>query len=223
MKINISYFENSLEINSDCINSIEIENKKIFYRLLCDLNDISNGIENENIKIFENNKKISIINKINIITDYVNFDFQKYTNSINKYIIENIKGLNDNSIVLLYKKLIQKYNILISNLDLPITISNENTIESLSKIMKVKVNLKNTILDNLFLIIDLEKILKLNKALFLVNLKQYLTINELEELYKYSIYNNVNIILIDSQSYGCTQNFENKLIVDDILVEFMIK
>lgn len=49
-----------------------------------------------------------------------------------------------------------------------------------------------------------------------------ITNQELLELYKYAIYNKINIILIDSQCYGGTLEYENKLIIDRNLDEFMI-
>ena len=58
--------------------------------------------------------------------------------------------------------------------------------------------------------------------LVFINLKQYLSKNELLELYKYSIYNQVQIILIDSQSYGVTLEYEKKLIIDDNLEEIVL-
>ena len=70
--------------------------------------------------------------------------------------------------------------------------------------------------------IDIENILGTKDILIFVNLKQYLTKNELEELYKYTIYNEVSILLIDSQCYGGTLNNEKKLIIDENLDEFMI-
>ena len=143
--------------------------------------------------------------------------------SINKLINENLKGSSDKSLLLLYKKLIQKYNSIISTVDLPIMVNNDATIESLTKLLKLKINYKNSIIENLFSIIELERSLKSSKFIVLVNLKQYLDDNELKELYKYSIYNNVNIILIDSQCYGCSHDFEKKLIVDNNLVEFVVK
>lgn len=55
-----------------------------------------------------------------------------------------------------------------------------------------------------------------------MNLKQYLNKVELIELYKYSIYNGVNIILIDSQAYGVKMEYERKLIIDNSLEEYML-
>lgn len=89
--------------------------------------------------------------------------------------------------------------------------------------IKLKLNLSSNLLDNLLSLIDLEKIAKANKFLIFVNLKLYLTEKELEELYKYAIYNEVKLMLIDSKNYGCKTIFENKLIIDNNLVEFMLK
>lgn len=223
MKITVSYLENNIEINNENINVLEIENKKIFFRLINDLNQICNGNVIEEIKTFIDDKEVSIINKVNVISDYFNIDFSKYMLSINKLINENLKDNSDKSLLLLYKKLIQKYNSIISTVDLPIMVNNDVTIESLTKILKLKINYKNSIIENLFSIIELERSLKYSKFIVLVNLKQYLDDTELKELYKYSIYNNVNIILVDSQCYGCSHDFEKKLIVDDNLVEFMVE
>ena len=54
-----------------------------------------------------------------------------------------------------------------------------------SKLLKLKINYKNSIIENLFSIIELERSLKSSKFIVLVNLKQYLDDNELKELYKY--------------------------------------
>ena len=223
MKITISYLENNVEITNDFINVLEIENKKVFFRLINDLNQICNGNVIEEIKAFSDDKEIHITNKVNVISDFFNIDFSRYMLSINKLINENLKDNSDKSLLLLYKKLIQKYNSIISTVDLPIAVNNDATIESLTKLFKLKVNYKSSIIENLFSIIELERSLKSSKFIVLVNLKQYLDDNELNELYKYSIYNNVNIILVDSQCYGCSDDFEKKLIVDNNLVEFVVK
>ena len=223
MKITVSYLENNIEIVIELPFVFSSQSAEIFFRLINDLNQICNGNVIEEIKTFIDDKEVSIINKVNVISDYFNIDFSRYMLSINKLINENLKGSSDKSLLLLYKKLIQKYNSIISTVDLPIMVNNDATIESLTKLLKLKINYKNSIIENLFSIIELERSLKSSKFIVLVNLKQYLDDNELKELYKYSIYNNVNIILIDSQCYGCSHDFEKKLIVDNNLVEFVVK
>ena len=94
--------------------------------------------------------------------------------------------------------------------------------ENLFKILKISINKKDSLIDNLFLIIDLENKFKLNKLLVFINLKQYLSKEELIEFYKYCIYNNVMIILVDSQTYGTTIKYEKKLIIDSNLDEYLL-
>lgn len=70
MKITISYLENNVEITNDFINVLEIENKKVFFRLINDLNQICNGNVIEEIKAFSDDKEINITNKVNVISDF---------------------------------------------------------------------------------------------------------------------------------------------------------
>ena len=226
MKINIDYLDNSIYLENSKIMVLEIENKRLLFRLIKNFTDIDNGDFIDEIKVFGNdNKEINISNKILVLSDFFNFnlDTKKYLNQINKIIIDNIKDSDDNTLLSLYQKLLYKYNKVIKETDLPVVISNEVNVESLVKIIKLKLNLSDNLLDNLLSLIDLEKIAKANKFLIFVNLKLYLTEKELEELYKYAIYNEVKLMLIDSKSYGCKTNFENKLIIDNNLVEFMLK
>ncbi len=103
MKITISYLENNVEITNDFINVLEIENKKVFFRLINDLNQICNGNVIEEIKAFSDDKEINITNKVNVISDFFNIDFSRYMLSINKLINENLKDNSDKSLLLLYK------------------------------------------------------------------------------------------------------------------------
>lgn len=226
MKINIDYIDNSIILENGKIMALEIENKYLLFRLIKNFTDIDSGNFIDEIKAFDNdNKEINISNKILVLSDFFNFnlDTKKYLNQINKIIINNIKDSGDNTLLSLYQKLLYKYNKVIKETELPIVINNEINVESLVKMIKLKLNLSDNLLDNLLSLIDLEKIAKANKFLIFVNLKLYLTEKELEELYKYAIYNEVKLMLIDSKTYGCTINFENKLIIDNNLVEFMLK
>ena len=226
MKIKVNYLENILEINEEKILSIEIENKSYFYRLISNIYSIINSEVVEEITIYDkNNNELNISNKIKIFVNFFSFEFdsKKYTNDINKYIINEMDE-NDKTILLKsYNKLIENFLKILNKSDLPLQILEEVTIDNIIKNLKLTINSKNSLLDNLLLLIELEKTLKTNNLLVFVNLKQYLTNQELIELYKYAIYNKIKILLIDSQSYGTTTSYENKLIIDSNLDEFMLK
>ena len=68
MKFKISFIENIIEVNTEYVRCIEIENKNYFYRVVSLLNNFDNGEELQD--------KIDFIDKINfkLITDYFNMN-----------------------------------------------------------------------------------------------------------------------------------------------------
>lgn len=223
MKIKINYLENLLILNSENVLTIEIENKKYFYRVVNDLNSLSNGEIVEDIT-FYNKENEEITGKFKVFINYFDFEFnsKKYTSDINKYIINEMDENDKNNLFKAYNKLIESFLKILNKSDLPFQILEDITIDNIVKNLKLSITSKSNLLDNLLLLIELEKTLNTNNILIFINLKQYLNKQELIELYKYSIYNKINIILIDSQCYGGTIDYENKLIIDSNLDEFMI-
>lgn len=224
MKIKINYLENILQLKDDKILSLEIENKNYFYRIINDLYSLSNLEIVEKITFYDSNNKELNNNKLKIFVNYFNFEFdsKKYTTDINKYIVNEMDENDKNSLLKAYNKLIDTFLKILNKSDLPLQILEDITADNIIKNLKLSINPKNNLLDNLLLVIELEKTLKTNNILIFINLKQYLINQELIELYKYAIYNKINIILIDSQCYGGTLEYENKLIIDNNLDEFMI-
>lgn len=224
MKIKINYLENILQLKDDKILSLEIENKNYFYRIINDLYSLSNSEIVEEITFYDSNNKELNSNKLKIFVNYFNFEFdsKKYTTDINKYIVNEMDENDKNSLLKAYNKLIDTFLKILNKSDLPLQILEDITVDNIIKNLKLSINPKNNLLDNLLLVIELEKTLKTNNILIFINLKQYLINQELIELYKYAIYNEINIILIDSQCYGGTLEYENKLIIDNNLDEFMI-
>lgn len=224
MNMKVEFFDNDICISDEFVNVIEIENKKYFYRVINALNNIIINGFSEEILFFDGDKEKNMNGKLRLIIDYFNFAFdsKKYEKDINKLVNDSIDEDDRSNLIFQYNKIIKIYNRILNNIDLPLFVESDINIENLTKMVKIGIDSKNDLLDNLFLLIDLEKILKTNCFLFFVNLKQYLNSNELIELYKYSIYNQVNIVLVDSQAYGCTIEYEKKLIIDENLEEFML-
>ena len=225
MKLIIKYIDNDIELKENEISAIEIENKRYFYRIVKDLYDIYDNELSEDIYLIDdNNKEINISNKIKIFIDYFNFklDSKKYTNDITKYINKVLSEETKETLLNQYKKIINLYKKELNNIDLPLVLDTDLDIENITKLIKVSINTNKELINNLFTLIDLENIFQTKNILVFINLKQYLSKEEIEELYKYSIYNGINLLLIDSQSYGTTLTNERKLIIDENLDEFML-
>lgn len=225
MNIKFNYLDNILPITDTKITSVEIENKGYFYRTTTNFIKISDGELIEEIYFFDENKEeLTLANKIMVISDYFNFEIimKKYSSHLQKLIIENTDEKIINDITMLYKKVIKKMKIPLENIDFKIEYNNDFNIEQLLKLLKPNITLKDNIIDNLYLIIDLEKTFKFNKLLIFINLKQYLDKEDLEEFYKYCIYNKISILLIENMSHQIPTENEQKLIIDADLDEFML-
>lgn len=224
MKLNVNYIDNSLKIDDSNVLCVEIENKKYFYRFIKDLNNISNGIGNEDIIIYEEDKEINLTNKIKILVNYFDLELnnKKISNDIVKYINDNIDEEIKLKLSQEILKIIKIYKNVLNEFDMPLVIDENLNIESITKTLKIALDEKSELLENLLLLIDLERTIKCNELLVFVNLKQYLSKEELNELYKYSLYNKTKIMLVDSQCYGVTLNYEKKLIIDESLEEFVL-
>lgn len=225
MKINIDYLDNQIILNDNSVNSVEVENKKYFYRIVNDLYDIYTGNISEFISFFSSeDKELTAYNKIKIFINYFDFGFEtkKVLNDISKFVNQNISEEEKLSITKDYQKLLNTYKKILNNIDLPIKINEDINYEDITKLIKLGINYNNNILENILLLIDIEKTLGNNNILVFINLKQYLSSAELNELYKYSLYNNIKILLLDSQLYSDKLYNEKKLIIYENLDEFVV-
>lgn len=224
MILRIGYIENELEITTDKVLTLEIENKKYFYRTVSGLYSLSRGETVEEFQFYDSSMNEMKNPNILIINDFFNIDLdsKKISTELHKNIISEINEKMMQELVKDYKKIYNSFNKILHNIDLPLTMIQDFNADVFIKTLKISVERKDELLDNLLLLIDIEKNLNINNAIFFINLKQYLTNSELIELYKYSIYNSVSIVLIDSQSYGVTLEYEKKIIIDDNLDEFVL-
>lgn len=224
MTITINYFEHQIELSIESVFSCEIENKNYFYRFVKDLFTANNGTPTEEIKVYIDNNEVTLSNRFFIIIDFFNFGFdsKKIQTAINKYIISSLEESDKEDYNKIFKQLLKKTKRMTSNMDIDLELTEEYSLENLMRILKIVPKQSNYLLNNLFTIIDLVKCLHINEAVVFVNLKQYLSKNELEELYKYATYNQIIILLVDSISTGITMNREKKLIIDCDLNEYMI-
>lgn len=225
MNLKFDYLDNVLSVQNNKILTFEICNKNYFYRTVNTFITLNNGNIPSGLFVSDDDlNEINLTNKVFVVLDYFNFDslFNKYTSNIIKLVAESVTEENRIKIVNNFKKIVNYFNKTLDDIDFNINFNEEFNLTQLIKLLKPSVNTKEKLLDNLFLLIDLEKTFSSHQFMAFVNLKQYLSKNELLELYKYSIYNGIKVILIDSQSYGTTIDFEKKIIIDENLDEIML-
>jgi CRISPR-associated protein Csn2 len=227
MNIVINFLDNKISFIDDAISTIEIVNKNYFYRIVKILNDYSqNKISNEIYVCNNLGEEINLTNKISIFFDYFNFNINSKRNisNLNKYIQASFDNSDQEKLNRIFNNFINELKRVVESKDISLDINYgiEFNLENILKLLDLNIQEKNDILSNLLLLIDLEHTLKVNELLIFINLKDYLSDTELNELIKYSMYNNVKILLIDSKITKNKLKNEKKLVIDDNLEEFIV-
>lgn len=225
MRMVINMLDNYVLFEEGKIFALEIENREKFYNIVSYLNNISLGENIEQITFFDSDfKELNLNGKINVIIDYFNFDFNsnKVNQILTKVTEDNISDDGKDIILRSYKKIDLEIKKSLNKSDLPVETKQEFSLESIIKLLKPCIRKDNKILENILILFDIEKISNVNKLIVLINSKLYLSKEELLELYKYAIYNEIVLLLVDSVAYGICLNYEKKLIIDENLDEFMI-
>lgn len=223
MIMKVNYIELKLEINKSSILSIEIENKKTLCKLMNDINDLEEKGYSENIMIWDEEFNELKIKKIKVITNYFATDdlLKKYTNDFIKLLLQSLSDKQLDEMNKIYNKNNSFVEKIIVENDFPLELETQ-PYETILKNVKIKFKKYKELINNLMQLIDIEKILKIHSMLVFIGLKQFLTKEELSELYKYAIYNNIKILLIDFNSTGVPIKNERKLIIDESLEEYMV-
>jgi len=218
MKLKINGFENEIEFSIGKVNILEIVNPKCFTNILQTINDKINGLESDEMFLLDNNNEILNMNKeMYIIFDLFNIDYsnKKILNSLYSIIERNIEESQDYVVEGLLVK-IRKYLVEeINELPFEFTMKQDIEISEILKLFAVKIDNScyNTMLEKLEGLIDMLAMLNLAKILVIPNLKQFLSNDELVEFYKYSMYNNIELFILERNNTEKLE-YESALTID---------
>lgn len=203
MKFRFSFVDNQIEVSNKYIRCIEVENNNYFWRIVNNLNNYCNQSENIDELIVKENFDIDLL------VDYFNIssNSKKYITNILKHIENNLDDDYYEKIRKSYNKIIDIFSGIIYDLDLPLNINNDFSINKLLKLMNISIKDTNDLLQNILTYIEISMLIQ-QKTIIFINLKSYLSKAELTELYKYCIYNKVKVLLIDNSLHGPTLDYE---------------
>ena len=202
MKIKIFGLDNAFELKEENVNIISISNVKMFSNVVKIINNKINGIEEDEIILLDDeNKEINMKSNCMILLDLFNFDFnsKKILNKLYDVIEEKIK-LNqdlelDNYVLNIRNYLIEEIN----ELPFEFSMKSDLDISEVLKLFNVKIDTINyeSILEKIEFFMDLLSTLKIANIIFVPTLNEYLDNDELIELYKYALYSNIKLIIIE--------------------------
>ena len=224
MIMSIFGLENKIVFEEGKINVLEIYNKKLFYNLITILNENDNGQEDNQIVLFEDGIRVSIEKNVFVLTDMFNVDFnsKKITNKLYNLLAENIKNRQDNELENISLELRNYLIEEINELPFEFNMKSEIELSDLLKAFDLKIDTMcyTSVVEKIEFFIAIISILKIATILVIPNLKTYLDDDELLEIYKYSIYNNVKLLVIESKSSDELLKYETKNIIDEEFDEF---
>ena len=218
MKLKIIGFENEIEFKNN-INVLIIIDRKCFSHIIECLNNKNQGIEDNEIYLLDDeNNELNMDKNMLIVFDLFNLEYnsKKFLNKIYEIISNNIKLKNDFIIEELIFKLRNYLIEEINELPFEFLMKEEIDVLDILKLFSLKIDSKNytSILERVELIIDMLTVVQPNTLLVIPNLKLYLSDEEIIELYKYSLYNNINLLVIE-QNFTKKLEYENILIIDE--------
>ena len=226
MKLKINGFENEIQFDDEHINALTINNSKCFSHIIGILNDKINGIEsNEIFLLDEKNQEIKMDKKVYIVLDIFNIDYnsRKVLNKIYDIIAENIEKNQDYEVDKMVMELRNYIIQEINELPFEFVMKSELEIPEILKLYNLKIDDVNytSILEKVEILIDIISTLKVADILIIPNLKLFLSSEELVELYKYSLYNNVKLLLIERNNEEQLK-YEKNIIIDENFCDFII-
>lgn len=213
MIMSIIGFENKIIFKSEKINVLEIYDKKLFANFIGYINEQCNGEgeEDNRIVLMNDSKRQEIGKNIFLLTDLFNIDFnsKKILNKIYAVIEQNIKNRQDDEI---------------NEIPFEFNMNSDIDVQDLLKIFNVKIDTSCyiSIVEKIEFIIDIISNFKIAEILVIPNLKTYLNECELLEIYKYSIYNNVNLLLVENVLENKLLKYEQKNIIDENFDEMLL-
>lgn len=223
MKLRICGFENDIVFDEKSVNILQIDSSKCFSNVIDILNQKINGIENNSMFLLdENDEEINMAKEMYVLFDLFNIEYnsKKILNKIYDIIAENIDNaqelkLDDFSIGL-RNYIIQEIN----ELPFEFVMKREISVQEILKLYDLRIDDINysSVLERVELIVDIIATLKLARVLVIPNLKCYLSNEELVELYKYSLYNNINLLIVQTEDNEALQ-YEKVLKIDDTFDE----
>ena len=221
MNLITTYFENSFEIKSKTINTLVIEDTKIFTNFLLSLFAAKNKQSTE-IELMEDLQELDIAKTTEIIFDL--FHLKADSESILKKLYKEIED-DFNSEEMYTKKLVLESTIADIMDDLTYRSrfslkSSELNYLNLFKAVSLEFDYdKTSVLDSLLEYIRATSEL-LNKKLFIiVNLDSFLNAEELIELHKFLQYNEIKVLVLQNRIIRNVGASENLRIIDEDLCE----
>ena len=208
--------------NESKVNILVIENQKLFTSILTELYGQINNCKGEFVFSIDNSPK-EISKNIEIITQFIPFEINKKT-LIGKLLKKMDTIAQGEDFLIKTKELylfISEYaKILSEEIDHDIDFIYEYDISNILKTIDFKFkedyeSLAEKIIDYMLLVREFDS----EKCFVLLNLRNYISDEEIDDFYKTILYNKLKVLIISANDYEHS-DYESKIVIDSDLCEF---
>ena len=224
MKLKLNGFENEIEFEEETVNVISVNNVECFRNIISSINSKILGEEINEVFLLNDEKEELDMNKeVLMVLDVFNIDYNskkilsKIYELIEEKIVMNQDLEIDNKIFELRNYIIEEIN----ELPFEFIMKDEIKIMDILKMYSLKIDSDNynKLTEKIEFLIDIISTLKIAKILIIPNMKLFLTDEEVVEVYKYSLYNNVNLLIIERNDRKKLK-YEKKLVIDENFYDY---
>ncbi|EUJ41132.1 type II-A CRISPR-associated protein Csn2 [Brochothrix campestris] len=216
MNLEIFQLEHSLAFDDESVVILAIENQR-FYREIIEsfvqtLNDEPAPIE---IQLYEAGERLVLAKELLLITDVFGFDFKQrtlvtkiYKQLEKRYHISKETDVIDQKIVELRSLITDQ----LTECAIELTVDDATSLATIFKMFNLRIDIEETTMfQRLLAIIDVIAELVLVRVLVLNNIRCYFNANELVEIYKYALYHQVKLLVIEPQYHQKALMYEKNV------------
>lgn len=223
MKIIHPIFQEPIVLEDDKVCVIQIENKRCYRELLCEIFYQSNHTLEGRFLVTEESKSFDLGKDVHIVTDVLSIDsnqrkiLAKLYQRLETDALESDFYLETQEILANMQKFIA---LLTDNETIALNFKEAINLQDLFKIADIKIEcesikLLEKILDYLEVVQEFLK----PKCIIIAGLKQFFEKKEIEEIYKFAVYQEIRLILIENVLDEEIYDLEKKMIIDCDLCE----
>ena len=202
MKLYYPLLDKPIEFKENCVPLMVVENAEVLGQMIQELQNQILGRDGGFI-FSENDQQIEIDGKIELLIDYYNLNVNSRTNLNKLYTKLNDEAISEMNYqeMLIFKGNVSEYlNGLIEKFDYDVRYEQDFSMINLFKAVGVEFEKDS---DNLVgKLIDYIKIINqivMPKCFVLLNLHTCMSRNNIKELYKYSSYQKINLLLVENR------------------------
>ena len=212
---------NDILLDSNYINVLEIEDKKLFASVAAGINDSVHGKDidqaQEPLVLLKEEKIVDMSRDCLIYFDLLNIDFndKKILTKLNQNIL-NILNQDIEEKQRAENLLDQSADIIrdiVYDFDFTLEMNESVKIEDFLKILGIKIDIPDTLMEKLCLLTELISCFKLCDLLVLVNAKCYFDTSQINQLYKHIMYKNITVLFLEHIPDALLP-YERKVIID---------